>query len=136
LKEIINSTNKKKSPKLKLKGAKPSISQFSFGDDLMNGPGIIPSLNLKDDINCDFLNVKDNHSLISSNGKDFINKKRKNLSKIYQNILDKNINKLSESECNREGKNKTPPKKDYQCANYQVKEEKENMKGNYFSTNE
>jgi hypothetical protein len=32
-----------------------------------------------------------NNDILNSNGKDFINKKRKGLPKIYQNILEKSI---------------------------------------------
>lgn len=41
--------------------------------------------------NIDFINYK--NDIISSNGKDFINKKRKSLPKIYKNIIEKNLTK-------------------------------------------
>jgi hypothetical protein len=58
-----------------------NISHFSINEN-------ITDLNLKED-NENLMSYK--NDLLNSNGKDFINKKRKNLPKIYQNILDKNI---------------------------------------------
>ena len=64
-----------------------NVSQFSFNEST---PHI---LCLKEEAyeNIDNVN-KNNDSLISSNGKDFLGKKRKYLPRIYQNIIDKNLN--------------------------------------------
>ncbi len=61
-----------------------NISQFSFAEKEVS---LAATLGLKDD------EINENNSLISSGGKDFIGKKRKHLTRIYQNIIDKNLNK-------------------------------------------
>jgi hypothetical protein len=80
------------------------ISQFSLITT--------PTLQLKDE------NLDNGFAEDNSNGKDFIGKKRKYLNRVYQNIIDKNLNRDTDS------------KREEQTQKLQKTQEKEN----YFST--
>lgn len=69
-----------------------NVSQFSFNESAPH------SLCLKEEAyeNYDNLN-RNNDSIISSNGKDYLGKKRKYLPRVYQNIIDKNLNNKLEN---------------------------------------
>lgn len=66
-----------------------NVSQFNFNESAPY------SSCLKEENYENFENVNKNNeslSIISSNGKDFLGKKRKYLPRVYQNIIDKNLN--------------------------------------------
>ncbi len=69
-----------------------NVSQFNFNESA--------PYSLKEENYENFENVNKNNeslSIISSNGKDFLGKKRKYLPRVYQNIIDKNLNSKLEN---------------------------------------
>ncbi len=96
-KENINITNIKReqtAEKYSFSKKNQNVSQFTFNESAPH------SLCLKEDSSEFLENASKNNdsvSIISSNGKDFLGKKRKYLPRVYQNIIDKNLNSKLEN---------------------------------------
>lgn len=110
-------------------GHSQHISQFSFAekDKEFTNLSDMPGLNLKDDD----ISFNDKSAIASPNGKDFLGKKRKHLTRIYQNIIDK---KLTNKEANLIKTPKNESKNGVKTIT--GRKEKENIKDIHFSTYE